>query len=211
MKDTATFKSLLGCDPLDVEKKGQDSFTLHPFARMLCSTNSWPQSKDLTDGFYRKWDCVEFTKTFVSKQEDVIEEEGDTVATGFNEFVASLTTPEEMSGLLNWALDVLPDLRANGLPVSASMREAFTRFCGATDPISIWLDTHTVEGVTLKASSETFINSLRGYAKSEGFQAPSTQRIGRQLKKLRPKVVYDKNTQYYAGITLVERDRDSLF
>ena len=109
LKDTSMLKKLIAGDAVDAEGKGKESYTLVPFARHIYSTNQHPRSADNTEGFFRRWVVAEFVKTFVTAADMI---EGDAVARPFEKFVASLTTPTELSGLMNWALERLPGIRS---------------------------------------------------------------------------------------------------
>jgi putative DNA primase/helicase len=144
LSGTSVFKALTGGDVVGGEYKYHDSFDFIPFVKLIFSANLPPRSDDGTHGFFRRWIVVPFTRTF---------EEGakDTLPRAVLD--ARLAEPSELSGVLNKALDALSHIRKNGFSEGGSSRAAWDEFRQATDPLTVWLDQHTIddpEGVTPK-------------------------------------------------------------
>jgi putative DNA primase/helicase len=98
---TGTFKMLTGRDLIAAERKFQQSFTFENYAKLLFSANKVPEAYDDTDAFFRRWLIVVFPNQFVNDKADPY-------------ILQKLTTPEELSGLLNLALAALQRLRKTG-------------------------------------------------------------------------------------------------
>lgn len=129
---TSTFKALTGGDRLTAERKFQGSFEFTPFARLLFSTNHYPTSKDASHAFFRRWLVVPF---------DVVLDPREKIPN----FAAQLSSPHELSGVLNRALAVLPCMsQRGGFTQSESTRAALMEFQEMTDPLAAWLDRFTV-------------------------------------------------------------------
>ncbi len=103
------FKSLTGSDTINAERKFESSFEFRPYARLVFSANSAPRSDDATHGFFRRWLVIPFNRTF---------DEKDAVPRAVLD--ARLSSPGELSGLLNKALDALPAIRAGRFTESES-------------------------------------------------------------------------------------------
>jgi putative DNA primase/helicase len=101
LKDTGIFKKIVTGDDLRAEYKGKDSFNFKPFARLMFSANELPQSKDITDGFYRRWLIINFPNQFKGKNADP-------------NLLDKLTTESELSGLLNLCLKAWERLEKQG-------------------------------------------------------------------------------------------------
>ena len=89
--ETGNFKVMAAGDSVTGEHKFGQPFTFRNFAKMIFSGNLIPESEDKTDAFYRRWVIIHFDKRFADGKEDA-------------ELTQKLTTPEELSGLLNLAL-----------------------------------------------------------------------------------------------------------
>jgi putative DNA primase/helicase len=99
--DTGRFKILTGGDLLTAEHKFQKSFQFVNGAKLFFSCNIVPETKDDSDAFYRRWIIIPFTQTISDDEAD-------------RYILDKLTTPSELSGLLNKALDGRRRLLANG-------------------------------------------------------------------------------------------------
>jgi P4 family phage/plasmid primase-like protien len=91
-----TIKMLISGDSMSVERKGKDPFEFTPFAKLVFSCNEIPELPDNTYATWRRLILLEF--------ENVFEENKDT------NLIDKLTTEEEISGLLNLALQNLRQL-----------------------------------------------------------------------------------------------------
>ena len=110
LKETGTFKMLTGGDPIPAEIKGGSLFTFVNFAKLIFSANTIPDSKDLTDAFFERWIIVDFPYKFVWNP---IDNNNERQKTDEEFLLDKLTTPEEMNGFLNLALNGLKRLIKN--------------------------------------------------------------------------------------------------
>ncbi len=98
---TGMFKMLTGNDAVTVEEKFKHPFTFTNHAKMIFSTNKVPETPDDTIAFFRRWIILACNNTFTGKKCDP-------------NIIGKLTTPQELSGFLNYALDGLKRLIENG-------------------------------------------------------------------------------------------------
>ncbi len=131
LDSTSTFKELTGTEGLiNAEFKYRDSFEFECCARLIFSANHPPRSGDASHAFFRRWLVIPFTRTFAPE-----------VATPRAQLDAALSTPDELSGLLNRALVALRAVRARGsFSQSPSMQAAWSEFRESTDPLAVWLE-----------------------------------------------------------------------
>jgi P4 family phage/plasmid primase-like protien len=101
LSETGNFKVMAAGDAVTGEHKFGQPFTFRNQSKMIFSANLIPESEDKTDAFYRRWVIIPFDKRWIDGNEDA-------------ELTGKLTTPEELSGLLNWALVGLKELIKNG-------------------------------------------------------------------------------------------------
>jgi putative DNA primase/helicase len=100
--ETGKAKSVIAGDNLEAEEKFGTPFSFQPYCKLIFSTNQLPQTSDKSKAFYWRWIILHFDKYFPP-------DSPNTKPNILNE----LTTEEELSGLLNWALDGLRRLEAN--------------------------------------------------------------------------------------------------
>lgn len=101
LRRTGTFKMVVSGDPITAEKKFQNPFTFRPYAKLIFSANKLPETRDDTDAFFRRWILIDFPNKFEGDKADP-------------KILEKLTTPEELSGLLNLALKALKRLLDQG-------------------------------------------------------------------------------------------------
>jgi putative DNA primase/helicase len=100
IKDPGIFKNLTGEDTIDAENKFEKIFSFKNRAKLLYSANYLPRLKKDDDAFYGRWMIVPFNNSVYGKEDTHLKDK--------------LTTPEELSGILNFGLEGLARLRANG-------------------------------------------------------------------------------------------------
>jgi P4 family phage/plasmid primase-like protien len=112
---TGIFKQLTGRDLISANRKNKPRINYVNFAKLVFCANQLPQTKDITVAFFNRWILLDFPYTFVDKEEheETKEEERQTLKIRDADIVAKLTTPEELSGMLNWALEGLERLNKN--------------------------------------------------------------------------------------------------
>ncbi len=107
LKHTGKFKGLTGRDLMTADRKFKSHLSFTNFAKMIFCANELPITYDLSPAFWNRWVLLEFPFQFLSKKE--IKSLPNDVDKSFIKIadpniVDYLTTPSELSGLLNWAL-----------------------------------------------------------------------------------------------------------
>lgn len=100
--DASMYKMLTGGDEIRVEKKGKDAFDFINHAKIISSMNELMKSDDQSDGFFRRFVLIRFAKNITA---DRIREKD-----GFEHDIIA----NEMPGVLNWAIEGLKRVRAQG-------------------------------------------------------------------------------------------------
>ena len=100
VENTGTFKEIIGGDPIKAERKRKDPFHFQPTAKHLYSANELPSTDTDDEAFYRRILLVPFPETVPEEDRD------KTLDDTFQN--------KELSGILNWALEGLQRLLANG-------------------------------------------------------------------------------------------------
>lgn len=94
-------KELASGNPMKAEKKGGDPYEVRPIAKHLFSANRVPEIKSPDDAFYNRWLTVVFPNQIPREEQD-------------RDLVSKLTTPSELSGILNWAIEGYQRLQSRG-------------------------------------------------------------------------------------------------
>jgi len=128
LKCAGQFKMLTGGDPIRGERKFRDSFHFNNYAKLIFSCNQVPEVYEDTNAFFRRWIIINFPNNFEGKKAD-------------KDLLTKLTTPEELSGILNWAIEGYRRLRDNGWRFSNSRSTAELRvdYIRRSSPIRAFL------------------------------------------------------------------------
>jgi P4 family phage/plasmid primase-like protien len=173
---TSVFKAIVGGDRLLGEYKYGQSFEFLPFVRLLFSANHFPQSKDSSYAFFRRWEVIPFDRIITREQR-----------LAKPDILARLTSPMELSGLLNRCLAVLPALRSRGgFAQTETTTAARLEFQEHTDPLAVWIDRHTeldVSGIVTK--KDLFLSYSSASAEAGRPVAPA-KTFYAAVKQLRP-------------------------
>lgn len=101
INDNGTFKIATGGGIITGEKKFGDQFQFKNYAKLTFACNKIPDVKDADDeAYFKRWIIIPFNY--------VVEEENKD-----KQLIHKLTTPEELSGFLNFALDGLDTILKN--------------------------------------------------------------------------------------------------
>lgn len=126
LRQTGTFKALCGGDPCPAEIKFGKHYTFYNYAKLIFSANQIPETTDDSEAFFRRWIILIFPNKFTAFTEPKADPH----------ILHKLTTPTELSGLFNKAVNALQDLldrgKFTGDKPTAEWREDYIR---KSDPI----------------------------------------------------------------------------
>lgn len=130
MEKTNVFKTVTSGDRINAEFKGKNGFDFKPFARLTFSANELPKSADLTDGYFRRLIIVDFPNKF-----------GEGGLKKDPHIMDKLSTAEELSGLLNLAIQGLNRLETQGFfTENQTTLEAIQQYKKEIDPLITFVD-----------------------------------------------------------------------
>jgi P4 family phage/plasmid primase-like protien len=208
LQGTSIFKEISGGDIITGEDKFKSPFQFRPFARLLFSANSLPRSRDASDGFYDRWVIVPFPNQFRDTNRCIPQAR----------LISQITSPAELSGLLNKAIAYRQTVLASGsLTISTSVRQAHDEFRATTDPFRVWVAQHLEISPVGYVPKEELRKAYAESCAADGRSALTTTSITRHLKKTMPKVkmgqitINGKRTWCYHGIVLKDLPRHTQF
>lgn len=120
--ERSAFKLATGNDLITASRKWLPRIKFVNYAKMIFCCNELPIAYDTSNAFWNRWILLDFPYTFVSQEElnKIKKESKEGEEEDFNykladtEIIDKLTTPDELSGLLNWSLLGLKRLLENG-------------------------------------------------------------------------------------------------
>jgi putative DNA primase/helicase len=101
LQDHKTFNALVSGDIIHAQKKNKDPFDFKNTARLIFSANEVPPIANGDYAYFRRWILIMFPHKFEGKDDN-------------KNLIFELTTEEELSGLLNLALEALKGLLKKG-------------------------------------------------------------------------------------------------
>lgn len=112
LKDATAFKALTGRSLQSAPRKFLQPVTFVNYAKFIFACNELPMVYENNKGFWDRWVVLEFPFTFVTQPELSTIPEADKINFKLRDegIIEKITTPEEMSGLLNRFLDGLTRL-----------------------------------------------------------------------------------------------------
>lgn len=115
LSDSSVFKQLTGGDLITANRKFLQPIHFVNYSKFISSFNQLPMTYDLSDGFFRRWLIIEFKTIFKLKQEyeKLDNDDKKNYKLADINIMKKLDTKEEMSGLLNFAIDGLKRLNDN--------------------------------------------------------------------------------------------------
>lgn len=113
LKDLSMFKSLTGRSPISAKRKFLGDITFVNSAKFTFACNELPMVYDLSKGFWDRWILLDFPYTFLVKDEYEKADNKDKLKIRDEHIIDKITTPDELSGLLNKFLDGLDRLCLN--------------------------------------------------------------------------------------------------
>lgn len=132
--DEQRLKSMIAGERIPVDRKYRDPVSIHVRGKWLVLGNHLPAITDHSTGFWRRWDIVPFSVTIPEREREPM--------------LASSIIKEELSGVLNWALEGLQRLQRRG-GFDVVMPEAMTTMLreakADTNSVVAWLDDVGVE------------------------------------------------------------------
>ncbi|MGV9206254.1 MAG: DNA primase family protein [Promethearchaeia archaeon] len=197
LKYTGKFKMLTGGDTIRARRIYQDAFEFRNYAKMIFSANELPQTNDMTDAFYRRWIIIDFPYQF----------RDDDPETDPN-IVDKITTKEELSGFLNWALDGLDRLLAQGhFSHTGNMEEMRNKWIAESDPFLGFIEEHIEESSDSMVAKEelpyvesdkpdTFYKAYKDYCNKYDKSSKNEGTVTKRLKSI---------------ITLIDQERPTLY
>ncbi|MBF0556333.1 MAG: hypothetical protein HQK96_17590, partial [Nitrospirae bacterium] len=163
LESTSYLKAIVSGDHIDCERKHKDPFFFRPFARLIFSANEIPKSRDKTHAFYRRWVVIPFEKRFEGTNAD-------------RSLASKLTTPEELSGLLNRALSGLRRLFDNdAFSENEHTRRAMAEYKKQNDSVEAFISECCTLGAG-EVQKDTLYGAYKGFCEEQGFKQPVIRR-----------------------------------
>lgn len=186
-------KGIISGEPLSAEVKNkQEMFEFRPFAKIIFTVNDLPRINDTSDGIYRRLIIMTFDQSF---SEEVIgaKKEKDIY---LNEKIDA-----ELSGVLNWALEGLKNLRTDGkFVISEKNTTEMIRFKRENSPLAEYIESEYEKEENETVSFETLYAGYKLECAKNGNKAKSNNNIGKELRQMGFRMEYDGKKPSVKGL-----------
>lgn len=139
------FKLISSGDPINIDPKNKEGYTITPICKMIFATNELPRVEDRSDGFYDRLLILRFEKQY--KDDD----------SKTNPDLKFQIVENEINGVFQWALKGLANLRSRGKFLRDEyMRQAVQQYRDENTPVLMFAQ----EACAFSPLSEVSINDL---------------------------------------------------
>jgi putative DNA primase/helicase len=200
IEDTSLFKALVGGDWVSAERKGQDPFKFKNIAKLIFSANELPRTKDNSHGFFRRWVILDFPKQFLI---------GD--PNRDPNLIDKLTTPEELSGLLNLAIAGLKKLLTRGyFEVPDTAAAALLEYNLQNDSAKAYLLECVSESSESKITRKYLYEEYKNYCQESEIHPVSSKKFTPKVREAFPKIgeLTSSGERYWTGIKIGIEDEN---
>lgn len=169
----AVFKKIVSGDPIIVERKGQDPFTLYNYAKPIFSANNIPRIKDKTGAVLDRLVIVPFNANFSKDSE------------GYDPYIKyKLRTAEAMEYLIQLSLDGLKRvLTNNSFTMCDKVQEELDEYNETNNPIVGFFKDLDMELDVLNQPTKDVYLRYKIYCNDNNFTPYSAIEFGKWVKK----------------------------
>lgn len=170
---TKMFTKLTGEDTIYAQHKFQSPFGFTNFSKMIFAANKIPKLPDDTDAYIRRWELINFPNQFEGDQANV-------------NLLNQLTTKNELSGMLNWAIEGLRRLlQHNRFSQGKSIEEARENYIKMAQPSRAFIDT-ALESGNGEIKKDKLYDIFTTYCRKNNLPACSKGAFAHDIKKAFP-------------------------
>ena len=209
LKDTGCFKQTIGRDLVTAHRKFLRDLIFVNYAKHIFACNELPRVYDTTDGFWTKWVLLEFPYQFLAQKELEKLKEKTNKRLRDEHIIEKITTPSEMSGLLNQAIEGLKRLlKQKNFSQTKGTREIKDFWIRHSDSFSAFCIDSIEEKQTSYISKKELRRRFHIYCKKHNIRGASDRAIKATLEDRHGvydgrKSIDDEMTYVWEGIKFI--------
>lgn len=185
-------KEVTGGDPITVKKLYKNPFSFRPQLKLFICTNHLPQIQGTDYGIWRRVRVIPLNVRITENMRDKNME---------------YKLRNEMSGILNWALEGCMDWRRRGLCEPEAVTQATKQYRMAMDSLLAFVEERCEQDHSFRVSKTDFKQSLQDYCNRSHSPLPSQKEVAQRLKS--EFNVTEKRTaseRFWEGIRLIAKN-----
>jgi len=169
LASTNTLNAIISGEPLQVERKYRDPFTVIPRAKVCWAMNELPRVADANSGLFRRVKVVTFP--------ELPEEDRDPEVKHRIE--------QEGAGILNWALEGLRRLTARGyFEIPEGIQDATKQFRTNNDVPALFVEDRCIKGPDLEVQAANLYREYKFWCEENGHRPQSSTRLADDWRRL---------------------------
>jgi|Deesub1362A_J573_1020465.scaffolds.fasta_scaffold00017_57 putative DNA primase/helicase len=199
LKYTGVFKMLVSGDRITVERKFKDPFEFRNKATLIFSANELPETNDMTDAFWRRWNLIEFPNKFKE----------------IPGFLDNLLTEEELSGFLNRVLLAMTRIEELGLTITNTMERIKEEWLSKANSVYAFVKEKIELDSTGYVTKKDLYSAYVVFCDDNSLTTRSKKSFGDEIQRLIPEIrdgtkrIMGKMQRVWLGIRLKEDSNGS--
>jgi putative DNA primase/helicase len=206
--DEAIAKAMTGDDPITARFFRKEYFTFTPDFKIFLATNHKPQVVGTDDGIWRRIRMLPFNVRFW----DADKGESGPAHLRADKTLGERILDNELSGVLNWALEGCMEYLECGLPSPEAVKGATNAYREEMDPVAQFLDECAIKNPALSVLKGELHKAFGTWAKNSDVPAISSLSLSQKMQeKGFAEVRGHGGIRKWAGISLAtpdEKDAD---
>jgi P4 family phage/plasmid primase-like protien len=187
LASTNTLNAIISGEPIQVERKYRDPFTVIPRAKVCWAMNELPRVADANSGLFRRVKVVTFPKLEEGQQDPEIKRHIE----------------QEGAGILNWSLESLRRLKERGyFEIPASVVGATKQFKENNDVPALFIEDRCIRGADLKVQASELYNEYKDWCLDNGHRPQSSTRVADDWSRLGFEKAAANGRRFYRGVGL---------
>lgn len=187
MDATEVINAIISGEFIQVERKYVQPYDMRPTTKIIWAMNELPKIYKRGDGIFRRIKVVEFEQIPEDqrdpKMKEAVKEEGD--------------------GILNWALDGLDRLRANGkFTESESITKSTQEYKENADTIKLFLDEMCEWSEEYSVQSNPLYKTYVQWANDNNHHPMASNNIAREFERLGLVKEQRRDANYWVGVRM---------
>jgi putative DNA primase/helicase len=169
LASTNTLNAIISGEPIQVERKYRDPFTVIPRAKVCWAMNELPRVADANSGLFRRVKVVGFPELPEDRRDpelkQLIEGEG--------------------AGILNWALEGLHRLNQRGhFEIPAGVLDATKQFRENNDVPALFIEDRCIRGMDFEMPAARLYREYKYWCEENGHRPQSSTRVAADWQRL---------------------------
>jgi putative DNA primase/helicase len=187
LASTNTLNAIISGEPIQVERKYRDPFTVLPRAKVCWAMNELPRVADANSGLFRRVKVVAFPQLAEDERDPKIKH----------------AIEQEGAGILNWALEGLRRLKERGhFEVPTGVEDATKQFRENNDVPALFIEDRCVQGADLKVQASQLYTEYKEWCLENGHRPMSSTRLADDWARLGFEKTASNGRRFYRGVTL---------